>query len=70
VLNVDIMPSILDVCEEKLDPVTVEKVDKPVCMVRRFREMSVLKDETVDCKFVFCVDKLDPVTVEKLERPT
>ena len=53
-----------------MDPVTVEKLDRPVCIVRRLREMSVLKDETVDCKFVFCVDKLDPVTVEKLERPT
>jgi len=48
----------------------VEKLERPVCMVRRLREISVLNEEIVDCKFVSIVDKLDPVTVEKLERPT
>jgi len=47
----------------------VEKLERPVCMLRRFREMSVLKEDIVDCKFVSIVDKLDPVTVEKVERP-
>jgi len=53
-----------------LDPVTVEKLDIPSCKVIKFQEISVLKEEIVDCRLVSIVDKLDPVTVEKLERPT
>jgi len=38
---------------ERLDPVIVEKVDRPTSRVMKLSDINVLKDETVDWRFVF-----------------
>jgi hypothetical protein len=69
VLKVDIVDMRLVFCVDRLDPVIVEKVERPVCRLMKFKLMTVLKVDIVDWRLVFCVDKFDPVIVEKVDKP-